>query len=59
MCESTSDISRSRTGSASAFNRVQICTAWSALNGSRVIGEQHATVWVGVSSRRDFDMYQY
>ena len=54
--EATSDSSRRRTGSASAFTSGAIRSACSALSGSLVSGEQHATVWTGVSSR-DFDMH--
>ena len=54
--EATSDSSRSRTGSASALSSGAIRSACSAVRGSFVSGEQQATVWTGVSSRRDFDM---
>ena len=55
--DATSDISRKRTGSASAFSRDATWSAWSSVNGSTINGEQQATVCNGVtgSCRRAFD----
>ena len=44
--EATSDISRSRAGSARAFSSGAMRSAASIDSGSFANGEQHATVWV-------------
>ena len=47
--EATSDISRSRTGSASAFSSGATCSACSADNGTWDSGGQHAALSAGLS----------
>ena len=58
-CEAISDISRSRTGSASAFNIGATWAACSADSGSRDSGGQQAAVSTGSSTSRDFDIHLY
>ena len=57
--DATSESSRSRTGSASALSSGETEAACCSEMGSRISGEQHATVSTGVSSIRDFDMHRY
>ncbi len=57
--EATSDISRSRTGSASAFSSGATCSACAWDNGSADSGGQQAAVPAGSSKGRDFGMHLY
>ena len=57
--EATSDISRSRTGSASALSNGAICSACACDSGWADSGGQHATVSAGVSTVKDFGMRLY
>ena len=57
--EATSDISRSRTGPASAFSSGAICSARSADSGIWDSGGQHAALSAGLSSSTDFDTHLY
>jgi hypothetical protein len=57
--DAMSDMSRNRTGSASALSNGATCWAWSADSGSRDNGEQQATVSTGLSTINDFDTSQY
>ena len=57
--EAISDISRSRTGSASAFSSGATWAACSADSGSRDSGGQQAAVSAGLSTSRDFDIHLY
>ena len=50
--EATSDISRSRTGSASAFSSGATCSACSMLSGAADSGAQHAAVSAGLITVR-------
>ncbi len=57
--EATSDISRSRTGSASAFSSGATCSACSIVSGWADSGEQQAAVSAGPITVRDLDTHLY
>jgi len=57
--EATRDISRSRTGSASAFSSGATCSACAWESGWADSGGQHAAVSAGASTVKDFDMHLY
>ena len=58
-CEATRDSSRSRTGSASAFNSGATCSACSMVSGSADSGAQQAAVSAGLSNVRELDTSLY
>ena len=57
--EATRDISRSRTGSASAFSSGATCSACSMLSGCAVSGAQHAAVSAGLITVKGIDTHLY
>jgi hypothetical protein len=57
--EAIRDISRSRTGSASAFSSGATCSACSIVSGCADSGEQQAADSAAVSTASEFDMRLY
>ena len=57
--EATSDISRSRTGSASAFSSGATCSACSTVSGWADSGAQQAAVSAGLSTVKELDTHLY